>query len=257
MDAKTTVAAAFAALGVGVGAWGLLGSGRAVEAAPARSARAGPVEPVDAEGRPATAAYERLGRDPGVIVARLAAGAAEAARAVKGFGSQGAGSAGSFGGAVESVLLPLASGDHDAFLAAVRALGAVIGEIEGEHPLFQAISAKLKGAEVDLSRLDVRPYERSGPGGPGGAGPNPVVAGGASRGEGETRVVRERVNEMRAGRMFPGAMEGLNERAVEVRFPFRPKGEDEQWLGVVFVWSAKARAWQPAAYRVMVRGVAG
>ncbi len=258
MDAKTVLAVGFAAIGVAWGAWGLLGGGRAEHVrgggGGARAARVAEVTPMDAQGNTVTPVYEGTRRNAEGVVGRIAAAAFEGAKAVTGFGTQGDGSAAEFGRAVESVVGPLVRGDHDGFLAAMRAAGAVIGELEDQHPIFKAIAEKLKGAEVDVSRVETRAYEarqmgarteRRGEGSPSGSSPGA---------EAERRNVSERVQEMRAGRMFPGAMDGLNEKAVEVRFPFKPKSEPEQWLGIVFVWSKEHRAWQPASYRVMARG---
>lgn len=261
MDGKLVAAAGFAGLGVVWGAWGLVGGGQAEHVRGVeRGARGAPAEvvPVDSAGNAVAPVYESTRRGADGVVARIAAAAFEGAKGVTGFGTQGDGSAGEFGRAVESVVGPLVRGDHDAFLAAMRAAGAVlgvVGEIEGEHPIFRAIAEKLKGAEVDVSRVETRAYEARQMGGVGGSG-GPRVERRAEGGErGAERVtVNERVQEMRAGRMFPEAMNGLNAQAVEVRFPFKPKGEPEQWMGIVFVWSKEHRAWQPASFRVMTRG---
>ncbi len=263
MDGKLVAAAGFAGLGVIWGAWGLLGGGQAEHVRGGERVRRAPAEvvPVDSAGNAVAPVYESTRRGAEGVIARIAGAAFEGAKGVTGFGTQGDGSAGEFGRAVESVVGPLVRGDHDAFLAAMRMAGAVIGELEGEHPIFRAIAEKLKGAEVDVSRVETRAYEArvmGGPGGPGGAGGGPRVErreGSAEPGGGGERVtVNERVQEMRAGRMFPEAMNGLNEKAVEVRFPFKPKGEPEQWIGIVFVWSKEHKAWQPASFRVMTRG---
>jgi hypothetical protein len=265
MDGKLVAAAGFAGLGVVWGAWGILGGGEADHVRGAERGRAAPAEviPVDSAGNAVTPEYEATRKNADGVIARIAAAAFEGAKGITGFGTQGDGAAGEFGLAVESVVGPLVRGDHDGFLAAMRAAGAVIGEIEGEHPLFKAIAARLAGAEVDVSRVETRAYEARQMGGPGGAGverqpqgsPGGASGDGAgAEGEPQRRTVSERVQEMRAGRMFPAAMDGLDEKAVEVRFPFKPRAEPEQWLGIVFVWSREHRAWQPASYRVMTRG---
>lgn len=260
MDGKLVAAAGFAGLGVVWGAWGILGGGEAahVRGSERGSARGAPVEvvPVDSAGNAVVPMYESTRRGADGVIARIAATAFEAAKGVTGFGTQGDGSAGEFGLAVESVVGPLVRGDHDAFLAAMRAAGAVIGELDGEHPLFKAIAGKLAGAEVDVSRVETRAYEaRQGPRVEQRREPTSAASGGAgAEGEPERRTVRERVQEMRAGGMFPDAMDGLDEKAIEVRFPFKPKDEPEQWMGIVFVWSKEHRAWQPASFRVMTRG---
>jgi hypothetical protein len=263
MDGKLVAAAGFAGLGVVWGAWGILGGGEAAHVRGSeRGARSAPAEvvPVDSAGNAVVPMYESTRKSADGVIARIAAAAFEGAKGVSGFGTQGDGSAGEFGLAVESVVGPLVRGDHDAFLAAMRAAGAVIGEIDGEHPLFKAVAEKLKGAEVDVSRVETRAYEaqRMGPrverrerGGQAAE----AGAGGADQAERASRqTVNERVQEMRAGRMFPDAMDGLDEKAVEVRFPFKPRAEPEQWMGIVFVWSKEHRAWQPASFRMMTRG---
>jgi hypothetical protein len=260
MDGKLVAAAGFAGLGVVWGAWGILGGGEAAHVRGSeRGARSAPAEvvPVDSAGNAVVPMYESTRRGADGVIARIAAAAFEGAKGVTGFGTQGDGSAGEFGLAVESVVGPLVRGDHDAFLAAMRAAGAVIGEMDGEHPLFKAIAEKLKGAEVDVSRVETRAYEAQRMG---GVGPrverrDRATDDVAVRGEGEERrTVSERVQEMRAGRMFPDAMHGLDEKAIEVRFPFKPRDEPEQWMGIVLVWSKEHRAWQPASFRMMTRG---
>lgn len=262
MDGKLVAAAGFAGLGVIWGAWGLLGGGEAAHVSGAARSAPAEVVPVDSAGNAVVPEYESTRRNADGVIARIAAAAFEGAREIAGFGTQGEGAAGEFGVAVESVVGSLVRGDHDGFLAAMRAAGAVIGEIEGEHPLFKAVAGKLKGAEVDVSRVETRAYEarqmggvgplaerreRGGPAGPTGASPA------GSPDQAAQQTVTERVQEMRAGRMFPEAMDSLNEKAVEVRFPFRPKAEPEQWMGIVFVWSREHRAWQPASFRMMTR----
>jgi hypothetical protein len=113
--------------------------------------------------------------------------------------------------------------------------------METGGPLFRQLAERLRGADVDLARLDVRPYERRGM---------------RRARDGEDAGLREQVQEIRPAGVFPNASEGMDERAIEVRFPFRPRGEvQERWFGMVLVFDRASGQWQPGAFRVMTRGL--
>lgn len=240
-DPKLLAAAAFAAVGLGWGVWSMLGPGDAAEPVRGRAVPAALI-PVDGAGRAAQAEFTPTrGADAQGVAERLGARAGEAAARLPGIVA-GSDTAGRVASAVTGVVGSLIRGDENAFLAVLRGLGAVIGgEVEAEGPLFRQLADRLKGADVDLARLDVRAYERRG-----GAR--------ASRGEGPG--LSEQVQEIRPGTLFPHAAQNMDERAVEVRFPFLPKGEvQERWFGMVLVWNGDDGQWQPGAFRVMTRGL--
>lgn len=261
MDAKVVAAAAFAAVGVGVGLWGLLGAGGSAVERGAAVGETPVLRPVDDAGALVEPAYESTrGRGALGVTSAIASAALGVARSAVGLEDA---RAGAFVGSVEGVVGPLLEGDHDGFLAAMRAMGGrIAGDLAGEHPLFKALASKMEGAEVDVSRLTVKAYRPAliG-GGPGGVPVAENRGGGATRSvslsvseEDDDRSVR-RVQEMRPGGLFPGATAMMDERAVEVSFPFLPRGDaQEQWFGVVLVWNDELSVWQPGTFRLTVMG---
>lgn len=247
VDVKTGAACGFAAVGVGLAVWsGVSGGGEAR----ARAVEGGDViTTLDGEGNAAEAQYESTkGADAARVVGSLARAAADAAKGINGFGSQGAGSAGALEASVQLALVGLVTGDHGAFLQAMTALGAALpGDLEGEHPVFERMKGKLAGAKIDLTRLEVVPHaERRG-------GPR-MRERSEESGEGGGRNYNERVMEMRSGDLFKDATDGVDERAVDVRFPFLAKGADEEeWFGLVLVWNGDVKKWQPGAFQVIKR----
>jgi len=221
----------------------MLGAGDAAEPVRGRAAPAALV-PVDGDGRAAEPAYTSTKGDAGAVAARLGELAGAAAARLPGAVSAagGEGTVARVGAAVTGVVGALLSGDERAFTAVLRGLGGVVSaEMESDSPLFRQLAERLRGADVDLARLDVRPYERRG---------------GVRRERGEGPGLSEQVQEIRPATVFPNAAEGMDERAIEVRFPFRPKGEEqERWFGMVFVFDRESGQWQPGAFRVMTRGL--
>jgi hypothetical protein len=247
---KMGVAGLFAAAGLAWAAWVVFAGGGG-ERKP-ETPRAEQVSvPLDNEGNPIDTAYQSTKRDSGAVVGQLGTLAEQGAVSVPGFAQLG----GSAAGLAESLKLavgPLVSGDHAAFLAAMQALGAALGEMDGEHPLFTRLAEKLKGAQVDLSRLEItRHEERTGP-----------VIQRRERAEGEQGEggpsninVNERVMEMRPANLFPAATGRVDDKAVDIKFPFKPKDADEQWFGMTLVWMPDLKKWQPGAFRIIDREV--
>ncbi|MFK7883140.1 MAG: hypothetical protein AB8F26_03015 [Phycisphaerales bacterium] len=250
-DVKTILACGFAAAGVGLAGWSFF-SGGGGEAEPERENRE-VISTLDADGNATEADYETTrGDDATRVVSALAQAASVAARSLGGFESRGDDAVAAFGPSIELALTGLISGDHDAFMAAMAALGGAIpGELDGEHPVFSRLKEKLEGAKVDLARLEVKPHQnrRGGP----RMEQRPERDPGAAR---EKRNYSERVMEIRSGSMFESASASLEEGALDVRFPFLPKGEEkEEWFGLVLVWDGDIGKWQPGAFQMIKREV--
>lgn len=249
---KMGVAGLFAAAGLAWAAWVVFaGGGGERRPEPVRVERAG--VPLDNEGNPIDTAYQSTKGDSAAVVGQLGTLAEQGAVSVPGFAQLG----GSAAGLAESLKLavgPLVSGDHAAFLAAMRALGAALGDVDGEHPLFTRLAEKLKGAQVDLSRLEItRHVERAQP-----TIAQRVVetAGGDTGSATPSNInVNERVMEMRPANLFHDASQGVDDKAVDVKFPFKPKDADEQWFGITLVWMPDLKKWQPGAFRIINREV--
>jgi hypothetical protein len=249
-DAKTLAAGVFAVAGIGLAVWSVAGTGGG-EAAPEPASGERVHSTLDSEGEPIEASYSSTrGSDAGAVVSGLASLAMERAPAVDGFGTQGAGSAAALGDSVELALGGLISGDADAFAEAMRALGGALDEdLDGEHPLFGHLKGKLAGAKVDMDRLEVRPYQsRRG-------GPRMIREEPPEGAEGEPRQnYNEQVREMRPGDLFADASAAIDEKAIEVRFPFLARGsDDEEWFGLILVWNEPLGLWQPGAFQMIKR----
>lgn len=249
LDVKTGIAAVFAVVGVGAAAWSLMATGGG-EVSPDEPARE-VISTLDADGNAAEAAYRRTrGGDAAAVVGELAGRAMEAAKSVSGFGTQGPGASAALGESVELAVAGLIAGDVDAFAAAMAALGATIsGEIDADHPVFARLAGKLKGAEVDLDRLEVRAHE------PRGMGGARVVVDEEAGGDGRPRGnYNENVMALQPASWFGEAGEGMDERALDVRFPFRARGSDqEEWFGLVLVWNGEVGKWQPGQFQLIRR----
>lgn len=238
MDAKTLLAGGFAVFGVGLAVYVGLGTGGGERAAPPAE-RVRVVDTVDSAGNVVEPVYERTrGERAAEVVGTIATTGAAMAKAA---GLLGGGDEAGFAESVALSIGGLVRGDHDAFVAAMRALGGVLpGEVDGEHPLFAQLSEKLEGAEVDLSRLEVSAHEVPGRGAR------------AMRGERDGPPVNRQVSELRPGRLFPEATAAVDEKAVDVRFPFRARGsKQEEWFGVVLVWNGDVKRWQPGGFQVI------
>ena len=75
--------------------------------------------------------------------------------------------------------------------------------------------------------------------------------------EGLRQKISERVMEVRPSGLFEGAGAGIDERALDVRFPFLPNGsKDEEWLAMVLVWNGDVGKWQPGTFQLIQRSVA-
>lgn len=246
---KMGVAGLFAAAGLAWAAWVVFaGGGGERKPETPRAERA--TVPLDNEGNPIDTAYQSTKRDSGAVVGQLGTLAEQGAVSVPGFAQLG-GSAADLAESLKLAVGPLVSGDHAAFLAAMKALGAALGEVDGEHPLFTRLAEKLKGAQVDLSRLEVtRHEERTGP---------VIERRERAEGEGEDGPsninVNERVMEMRPANLFPAATGRVDDKAVDIKFPFKPKDADEQWFGMTLVWMPDLKKWQPGAFRIIDRQV--
>jgi len=257
-DWKMVIAAAFALGGIGAAGWVVFG-GEGGEAKPVEVARE-TTTTVDADGNEAVAEYRKTkGSDAAVVVGELAGLAMDAARAIDGFGTQGPGSGAALGESVELAIGSFVSGDHDAFLAAMAALGGTLsGELDGEHPLFERLKAKLSGAKVDLTRLEVRAHESRRGGAMMRSAPRVQDGEGEDEGEGPggQRNINQQVMEMQPASLFGDAAANVDERAVDVRFPFLARGaDDEEWFGVVLVWNGEVGKWQPGAFQLIQREV--
>lgn len=249
-DWKTVAAIGFAAAGIALAGWTVFGRPGG-ERKPAARPAGHTTTTVDGEGAPTEAEYTKTrGSAAAQVVEQLTDSAASAAMALPGFGTQGTGSGDAFASSLRYAVGPLISGDYDGFLEAMRALGATLpGEMDQEHPLFTMLKDKLAGADVDLTRLEVAAHRVE-------RGPVRVERREEGEGDGPKRNYNERIAEARPASLFGKATESVDEKAVDVRFPFRPKGErDEQWLGIVLVWNAEARVWQPGAFQMIKREV--
>ncbi|MEM9374060.1 MAG: hypothetical protein AAGA55_10495, partial [Planctomycetota bacterium] len=239
-----------ALVGVGAASWSLLatGGGETVPQAAEREV----LSTLDSEGNEAEALYRRTrGGDAGAVVGELAGAALEAAKSVGGFGTQGPGAAAALGESVELAIGSLVSGDVGGFAAAMAALGATIeGEIDAQNPVFRRLADKLEGAEVDVSRLEVSAHT------PRRAGARVVAErqGDNEQGDAGRRNYNENVMAMRPASWFGNAGAGMDERALDVRFPFLARGSDrEEWFGMVLVWSDDAAMWQPGEFQLIRR----
>lgn len=250
---RVVAAGVFAVAGLGWAGWTVFGThGGEARAKPASKEHVEKSTVVDKDGRPTDAVYEKTrGGAAKEVTSRLASMASEAAASVPSFGTQGNGAAAELGPSIELAVGGLLSGDHEAFLAAMRALGGVVpGTLDGEHPLFAALKDKLAGAQVDLTRLEVRRHEQRRPG--------PRVQQ-RERQEGDPAGnvnVNEQTREMRPGGLFEDATGRVDDKAIDVRFPFRAKGAaDEEWFGLVLVWNDSVKKWQPGAFQLTKREV--
>lgn len=250
VDVKIGIAAVFAAVGIGAAAWSLLatGGGEVVPDVPEREV----ISTLDSDGNEAEAEYRKTrGGDASAVVGELAGRAMEAAKSVSGFGTQGPGASAALGESIELAISGLVSGDVQGFAAAMAALGATIsGEIDADHPLYSRLAEKLEGAEVDVERLEVTAHQ------PRGAGRARMVIDQEEDGTGEqeTRNYRENVMSLRPASWFADAGERVDERALDVRFPFLARGADkEDWFGLVLVWNGDAAKWQPSEFQLIRR----
>lgn len=249
---KMGVAGLFAAAGLAWAAWVVFAGGGG-ERKP-ETPRAERVSvPLDNEGNPIDTAYQSTKRDSGAVVGQLGTLAEQGAVSVPGFAQLG-GSAADLAESLKLAVGPLVSGDHAAFLAAMQALGAALGEVDGEHPLFTRLAEKLKGAQVDLSRLEITRHEERAQ--PTIAQRVVETASGDTGGDRPSNInVNERVMEMRPANLFPAATGRVDDKAVDIKFPFKPKDADEQWFGMTLVWMPDLKKWQPGAFRIIDRQV--
>lgn len=151
--------------------------------------------------------------------------------------------------AVVNSFIPLVSGDHDAFLAAIEAMGGQIaGDLDGEHPIFTHLKKEFEDAKIDLDRISVQKY---------------VPQDRRTMGTRQTRDVDEeeaddgfemQTNrmEMRPASIFPDAPATTDPSAIEVSIPVQPKGEElESIFSLILTWNSDAKLWQPATYGIV------
>lgn len=150
--------------------------------------------------------------------------------------------------AVVNAFVPLLSGDHDAFLAAIEAMGGkVAGDLDGEHPIFTHLKKEFEGAKIDLSRITVRKYVAPEP----GQGRMRMTCDEENDGQGGPNMQTQRM-EMRPQSVFPDAPEPTDPSAIEVQIPVQPKGEKlETIFGLVLTWNKDLKLWQPSSYGVI------
>ena len=148
--------------------------------------------------------------------------------------------------AVTNAFMPLLDGDHDAFLAAIEAMGGKLNaDLDGEHPMFTHLKKEFEGAKVDLSRITVRKYEPREPGG------NRMQMTEDVEQEGDSPRMQSMQMEMRPESLFPDAPEVSDPSAIEVSIPVLPKGEElESIFGLVLTWNREVKLWQPATYGI-------
>lgn len=150
--------------------------------------------------------------------------------------------------AVANAFMPVLTGDHDAFLAAIGAMGGKLpGEIDGEHPVFSFLAKAIKGAKIDLSRISVGKYEdgdtRTGP---------TMTRRSAEDEEAGKPGINTNVMEIQPQTVFADAPDKSDDTALDVRIPVQPKGEEHETIfSVILTWNRDAELWQPAAYRVI------
>jgi hypothetical protein len=150
--------------------------------------------------------------------------------------------------AVVNAFMPLVSGNYDAFLAAIEAMGGKLsGDLDDEHPMFTHLKKEFEGAKIDLSRITVRKYVAPEP----GEGRMRMTRDVEDDGEGGPAMRTQRM-EMRPESVFPDAPEATDPSAIEVQIPVQPRGEElESIFGLVLTWNNDAKLWQPATYGVI------
>lgn len=155
--------------------------------------------------------------------------------------------------AVVNAFVPLLTGDHDAFLAAIEAMGGVVpGDLDGEHPIFKHLSKEFAGAKIDLDRITVRKYVPQDRQGMGMRQTREVNEEANEEADGERIQTQTQRMEMRPQSMFPDTPESSDPSAIEVQIPVQPKGEElETIFALILTWNADARMWQPATYGIV------
>ncbi|MCA9303735.1 MAG: hypothetical protein KC996_06405 [Phycisphaerales bacterium] len=244
---KVILAVLFAAAGVGIAGYSMMGSKGRSEKAPASKVftaiddDGNAVEPDYAKAR-STKQIDAVSDEIAEKV-RLLAPAVGAIRAAS--GQEGA----EVAQATIDAIVPILSGDHDGFVAAIRAMGGKIENLDGEHPLFTHLTKLFKHASVDVDRITVKKYTAP----QGGRVTIQREEENADAG-GPRRNLNERVMQMKPASLFPDAPGVEDDSAIEVRIPMRPAGDDaESVFSLILTWNKDLRLWQPSTYGVIKR----
>ena len=153
-----------------------------------------------------------------------------------------------------NAFIPLLSGDHNAFLEAIVAMGGVVpGELQDDHPMFTHLSKVFKDAKVDLTRITVERFVAPEIG-PMGMARREVVTEDEEiePGEGGRSGIQTQVMELQPASLFPDAPPKQDTTAIQIKIPVQPKGEkNESVFALILTWNTDAKHWQPAAYQVI------
>lgn len=247
VEIKTVLAAAFAVGGLTWAAVSML-SGR--DSAPEPKGPRVIASALDDQGNAVEPQYSKAksGKQLDLVREHIGATVSDQSRAVLGGIRAPKGSARGVSEAVANAFVPVLTGDHDAFLAAIVAMGGEVpGEIDGEHPIFSFLAKAIEGAKVDLSRVSVRRYEE----GDTRTGPTMTRQRDEEREEGKPGI-NTNVMEIQPQTLFADAPDKSDATALDVRIPVQPKGEThESVFSVILTWNPEAKLWQPAAYRII------
>lgn len=252
-DPKLIVAVVFAAVGVALGAYTIVGSAK-----PERTS--GPVErvigsSVDEDGNVVEPDYAKTGSASRLRAATQTIEDEVGSQAQRALGSMDLGSLGIDGASAAQIASGVAStigtivgGDQNAFYDAIRAMGGKLpGDIDAENPVFKHLAGMFKDAAIDLTRITVRKYV------PETRGARMEMTNDEDvRADGSGRRTNQSVMEMQPRSLFPDAPEPVGAPAVDVRIPMKPKGEEhESVFSLILTWNSEQRLWQPASYRVI------
>jgi hypothetical protein len=245
---KVILAVLFAAAGVGIAGYTVLGAGNS-EDAPDRGSV---ITAMDDDGNAVDTNYirARSAKQVDAVSDQIANKIQQLAPAVNAIASASGIGDNAVARTTVDTIAPILAGDHSGFLEAIRAMGGKITDLDGEHPLFTHLTKVFKHASVDVDRITLAKYT------PPERGARMVEREVVDEDEesGPSTNMRERVMQMRPASLFPDAPDVDDESAIEVRIPMKPRGEDaEAIFSLILTWNKDARLWQPATYGVIKR----
>lgn len=245
---KVILALLFAAAGIGIAGYTVMGSG---EKNSSRD-REHVITAVDDEGNAVDPNYTkaRSAKQVDAVSDQIATKIQQLAPAVNAIASASGIADNSVARTTVDAISPILAGDHNGFLAAIKAMGGKITDLDGEHPLFSHLTKVFKHASVDVDRITVSKYT------PPERGSRMVEREVVDEDveSSPSSSMRERVMQMRPESLFPDAPGVEDDSAIEVRIPMKPKDEDAETIfSLILTWNKEARLWQPATYGVIKR----